>query len=369
MCHFGPDWAILIKNSPLGHCHRETSRLMPDRSTNGAIPFTHVGIMLPFVSYLDGVGVPFEKYLRIARIPPDLLERPEARVPLRMAYRFLDEAVKAEDIEAVGLHAGRATSPSDLGEFGEMLMRSRNVLTYLETGVRFIGAITSGERYWLQREGEWIRLSHRQDRPGIPESDKRHGYLFSLAMTINTLRRIAGPGWCPPEVRLPDLSHRESTALSEWLPDSRVITGSRAASFLFPASFLALPMPPAVNRNAPTGTSWSTVPVPDEFLASMQLLVESLIRNGHPALETAAEAAGLSVRSLRRRLAECGKSYSEVVTRTRITLAERWLAGTERPITEIALALGYTDRSNFTRAFRRENGMSPREYRKYSIGR
>lgn len=341
---------------------------MPDRDTNSAVPFTHVGIMLPFVSYLDGIGVPVEKYLRIARIPPDLLERPEARIPLRLAYRFLDEAVQAEAIEAPGLHAGRATSLSDLGEFGEMLMGSRNVLTYLETGVRFVGTITPGERYWLQREGEWIRFSNRQVRPDIPESDKLHGYLFTLAVTINTLRRIAGPHWCPPEVRLPELSHRDLTALSEWLPDSRVITGSRAASFLFPASFLALPMPPAVHHGAPTGTSWTTAPVPTDFLASMQLLVESLVRNGYPAMETAAEAAGLSVRSLRRRLAKFGTSYSAVVTRTRITMAEQWLAGTEKPITEIAIALGYTDRSNFSRAFHRLNGISPREYRNNSIG-
>ena len=176
---------------------------MPDHYTSGAVPFTHVGIMLPFVSYLDGIGIPVEKYLRVARIPPDLLERPEARIPLRLAYRFLNEAVQAEDIEAPGFHAGRATSLSDLGTFGEMLMGSRNVLTYLETGVRLVGAMTHGERYWLQQEGEWIRLSHRQERPDIPESDKQHGYLFSLAVTINTLRRIVGPHWCPPEVRLP----------------------------------------------------------------------------------------------------------------------------------------------------------------------
>ena len=336
--------------------------------SNGAIPFTHVGIVLPFVSYLERAGVPTGKYLRKANISPGLLQHPEARIPLRLAYRFLNEASQAAGMENPGLHVGLATSPADLGEFGAMLLGARNVLEYLETGVRFVGAVTSGERYELRQEDEWIRLSHRQTVPGIPEHDKQHGYLFSLAVTISTLRRIAGQQWSPPEVALPALSKRALTELSEWLPDSRVVTGSRAASFLFPASFLALPMPRTASAGPATATPSIASAVPSEFLASLKVLVEDLVTEGYPAMETAAEAAGMSVRSLRRRLARCGTSYSEVVNRTRITLAEQWLAGTERPITEIALALGYTDRSNFSRAFHRLNGMSPREYRKTSIG-
>jgi AraC-like DNA-binding protein len=80
-------------------------------------------------------------------------------------------------------------------------------------------------------------------------------------------------------------------------------------------------------------------------------------------MEAAAEAAGLSVRTLRRRLGEFGTSYSDVVARTRVTLAERWLAEQDRSITDIASALGYANRSNFARAFRRLNGMSPQAYR------
>ena len=124
-----------------------------------------------------------KKYLQKAKIPPALLEHPEAPVPLRLAYRFLNEACRAEGIENVGLHVGCATSLSEPGEFGEILLSARNVLEYFERGVRFAGAVTSGDSYRLDQEGEWIRFSHRQEGPGTPESDKQYSYLFSLSVT------------------------------------------------------------------------------------------------------------------------------------------------------------------------------------------
>jgi AraC-like DNA-binding protein len=39
------------------------------------------------------------------------------------------------------------------------------------------------------------------------------------------------------------------------------------------------------------------------------------------------------------------------------------LAAGDTPITEIALALGYRDAGNFSRAFRRATGQSPRSFR------
>lgn len=336
---------------------------MPVQKANGAIPLTHIGFVLPFVAYLEDVGVPVEKYLRRAKIPPALLQRPDAWIPLHLGHRFLDEACRVSGIEDPGMHVGRRTSLSDLGEFGQRLLGARNVLDYLERGVHLISSVTSTDRYRLRREGDWVRFIHRQEGPGISEQDKQHSHLFTLTVTIGTLRRVAGADWCPREVTLPSLGTHAFTELSAWLPDTRVITGSRAASFLFPASLLALPM--AQSRDAMTapGTSSISASVPTEFLASARLLVESLLTAGYPEMSTVAEAAGLSVRSFRRRLAECGTTYSAVVARTRITLAEQWLAGGDRSVTEIALALGYTDRSNFTRAFRRAYGVSPRTYR------
>jgi len=336
---------------------------MDSRVSKGVIPFTRAGLLLPFVTLLADQGVPSEKYLRKAKIPRDLLADPEAAVPLTLVHRFVREATKVEGIESIGFHAGRLTTVDDLGVFGSLLLRSNNVFEYLTTGIRFISAVTSGDHYWLEHEGELTRFCFFHEAPGISESDKQQSYLFTLVVTVGTLRQVCGEDWCPQEVCLPFLNRTSLNNLSDFLPQARILTGTKTASFLFPRSLYAHPFRQHFTNSKQQLSTPTLTTLPTGFSSTVELLIESLIPDGNPGIGTAAEAAGMSVRTLRRRLAECGTTYSELVARTRIRLAERWLAAENRPITEIAFSLGYTDRSNFTRAFRRFNGLSPREYR------
>jgi len=54
---------------------------------------------------------------------------------------------------------------------------------------------------------------------------------------------------------------------------------------------------------------------------------------------------------------------SEVVNRFRMDLAARELAGTERPIVDICLGLGFDSLSHFYGLFKKRHGISPRQYR------
>jgi AraC-like DNA-binding protein len=91
--------------------------------------------------------------------------------------------------------------------------------------------------------------------------------------------------------------------------------------------------------------------------------------DGYPQITLAAEIAGTSVRTLQRRLAEQGVSYSEVVDRARFDVASRLLTESDAPSIEVAYATAYSDPSHFARAFRRIAGVSPREYRAQAMQR
>ncbi|MDD5224017.1 MAG: AraC family transcriptional regulator [bacterium] len=54
---------------------------------------------------------------------------------------------------------------------------------------------------------------------------------------------------------------------------------------------------------------------------------------------------------------------SEVVNRFRMEIAARELAGTERPIVDICLGLGFDSLSHFYSLFKQRHGVSPRQYR------
>jgi AraC-like DNA-binding protein len=72
---------------------------------------------------------------------------------------------------------------------------------------------------------------------------------------------------------------------------------------------------------------------------------------------------GLSARSVRRRLADHGTTYSELVTQVRLSIVKELLEEPDSKIIDAAAAVGYSDPSHFSRAFRRVGGVTPRQYR------
>ena len=98
------------------------------------------------------------------------------------------------------------------------------------------------------------------------------------------------------------------------------------------------------------------------FIDDVRMLV--LSRPGFfPDIDYVAEKMGTSSRTLRRRLKKEGSSYREVLDEVRYGLAREYLENTRLPMEEIATLLGYTESGNFSHAFRRWSGQSPRNWR------
>ncbi|MCD8520791.1 MAG: AraC family transcriptional regulator [Saccharospirillaceae bacterium] len=86
-----------------------------------------------------------------------------------------------------------------------------------------------------------------------------------------------------------------------------------------------------------------------------------------PGFEQVADELSLSPRTLRRRLADEGTSYQELLEIWREEMAHQYLLTTHLSIQQISYLLGYNDPANFGRAFRkRNNGISPLRFRQQS---
>jgi AraC-like DNA-binding protein len=71
----------------------------------------------------------------------------------------------------------------------------------------------------------------------------------------------------------------------------------------------------------------------------------------------------MSPRTLARRLAAEGLTFSTVLDRLRADLAQRYLQDKDLPISTIAWMLGYREVSAFTHAYKRLTGKTPKEAR------
>ncbi len=136
---------------------------------------------------------------------------------------------------------------------------------------------------------------------------------------------------------------------------------------VFPASTLDLPIVTA----DPVATQLARAQCDRELAAlteggSLVGRVRALVSRGDEgarSLEDVARRLHLSTRTLKRRLADQGTSFSAVLEGVRHQRALLLLEDRTLALADVAGRLGYSDVANFTRAFRRWTGRTPAAYR------
>lgn len=103
--------------------------------------------------------------------------------------------------------------------------------------------------------------------------------------------------------------------------------------------------------------------MPPSLQDRLRALFTQMPGEAPPTSEEVASRVGMSVSTLRRKLAAEGISWQELKEEGRRAAALRYVADTELPIAEVTRLLGFDEASTFFRAFRRWTGTTPSRYR------
>ncbi len=335
---------------------------MRPRNFEGPIQSTRVAPLLRYIRYLEAVGAPVERLLARSAIPAELLDHPMAAVPHKNALRFVELACRSVGTEHVGLYVGLESELDNLGPYGEMLQRALTLHEYLRKGISFYDAMVTGQRIWLTEHGEELRFNaaNLNQTGGTAYQTE----METLVPSLQRCKEAAGLDWSPREI---SLGYRTKTAL----PDIELFDGSRLSSgtgetyFTFPRTLLKRRFHKAGGRDYATGDSGCGLdqPLPNDLGGLVQEQIKRFLQQGTYQVDAIAESFAMSKRSLQRLLQEQGLSYSQMLAEVRQRLAVDWLENTDKPVGEIGFDLGYTDSSNFSRAFHRQIGTSPQAFR------
>ena len=99
------------------------------------------------------------------------------------------------------------------------------------------------------------------------------------------------------------------------------------------------------------------------FLQQLQAILLKLIPESRVSLMQVAQEMGCSPRTLQRQLADYQYSYQVLLDAVREQLGCRYLKEGGLTFVEIAMLLGYSEQSAFSRAFKNWTGKTPRQYR------
>ncbi len=335
---------------------------------NTDLPVSHATHLVPYVRFLDRMGAPIERALEQMHLPGGLLSTPDCYVPTASLFGFVGQAAGKEGIDDLGFRVAYAEGLGLLGPaLAEKICRSPTLFHALQTFCHFVNQEASQFWSWIVEDQDEVRVHiHRTFEPGVLGYTQTEWIGVMGVVTIVQL--FAGPRWQPSRISLGTRSPVPNCA-RETFGDTQFLTRQSDVYIAFPRSMVSLGRcqhsgdSRLDSPSAPPSTYASEEPEAD-FAGRLMQCLEPHFMDGCPRLTLAAEIAGTSVRTLQRRLAARGSSYSELVGRARFDVASRMLTETDAPSIQIAQATAYTDPSHFARAFRRIAGVSPSEYRK-----
>jgi AraC-like DNA-binding protein len=326
------------------------------------LPIVRRAHLKPYVDFLSKIGAPTDRYLQRAKLP--IQHQPAAEYMSNRGYfEFVGIAAREEGIPDLGyqscMHVGRTRlSP----ELVRRMDRSPTLYGALKGFCRDIHKDASHIQVGLVEEPDRVLFWQRSATEAGPVGWDISEQLVT-SMVIDIVRHFAGRHWFPKTIRV--RSPFVPNECREHLPTTPLLGGGQALIVPIPRSVLHLP--PRCGR-AMSGAAPGALTYPDDLPSALREVLKGYVRDGSACLELAADLVDTSPRTLQRRLSEIGTSFASVLAQARYQVAAHLLADPKRQIIDVAYAAGYSDPSNFSRAFRRIAGLSPTEYRDSLVG-
>jgi AraC-like DNA-binding protein len=333
------------------------------------IPLVRANGIFPLIKFLKQAGIPTEKLIKKAKLPIYLLDDPETLISLYHSFIFMENVARSEGIEHLGILAIQQTQLSDFGIFVKIICQSLTLSDFLnQISLLITSNYNSGVRIWLSYKDDLVWFNHQfLNRAKVNNQQANYyvciNYLKVIEMAIAAKLNPVALHFQADQ--LPGLEN------FELFSETKVYFNQPNNAIAFPKSLLMLPIKHRCNNNLYHHEQSyeilkSSAPAID-FTDSLKQLIKEQLKGGYFDIKLAAEAAGMSPRSLQRRLDQESLSYSRLIEQIRFDLAMTWLEDPDIQLNDLAFELGYTKPANFTRAFKRWVGVSPSEFRRLQM--
>jgi AraC-like DNA-binding protein len=293
---------------------------------------------------------------------------PGARLDSADLYELYRVSVEVTGDPCFGLKVSEQLQPANLHGLGFAWLASDNLFNALERLVRFSKLINNVARFRLELTEQTIELiAYDLDKlPDHPDS-----VIDSImAIFLKMCRITAGSSFNP--IRL-DLAHSPPVCSKVFDLVFRAPIRFNAADnrLCFDRASLEASLPssnPELARiNDQSVIDYLARFDRDNVSIQVRTRIIEQLPAGTPRQAIIAKELNISLRSMQRKLKAEGTSFNSLIDGTRRELAMYYIRETHRPLGEISYLLGFSEPSNFTRAFRRWAGTSPQDFRNDAV--
>lgn len=325
------------------------------------LPVKYMKHMLDFV---DARGGDLSKVLEASGLSAALIDDPAGQVSFQQFSDFVVVALEQSNEPAGGLLLGNQLTIMSHGHLGSAILSSEDVEQALGLIIPYVETRTPLVALSLDKSSKDFVISVKERYVlGAIRVSVIEAVITALVAAIN----VVSSGLLKLQKVELAFSPPSYQALFTTVFSCPVVFDAQQTRLFFPSTGLDTPLIMA-DKNVRILAAQKC----EEEMASLRKSVpiekrieQILLRfqGGFPSFDYVAREMSISSRTLRRRLAEKGTSFNSLLDEVKYQLAQQYLASSDLSIQAIGYLLGYSDPSNFGRAFRKWSGISPIIYR------
>lgn len=292
--------------------------------------------------------------------------RGDQRVPFEAVDKFWAMAVEQTGNPTLGLEVVEDLNPAIYRSLGVALLCSNSLRDFFSRFERFFAVISTLETAAFEVGTDVATFTDRRQVEYSNATVGCHSDAFA-AFAVKFIRILYKPdyhplkvslAWSPPE----EYRHR----YPEWF-GCPVEFGCDQTTVSVEVSDLDIELagsnPEIARQNDKLALSVLEKMRKLDLPAKVYARLIDFLPSGDCSRERVARSLNMSESAFQKKLKIAGTSYQELLDNTRAELAKHYLSDSDMSVDEVAYMLGFSDCSNFTRAFRRWLDMSPRDYR------
>lgn len=294
-------------------------------------------------------------------------------IPLSAYCTLLEQAAKFTECDNFGLLLGDQLKVQAFGVLGYIALSASNVRLALKNFCQYFNFYQEVTLLSFKELNGVVSLNYQIQQGDIIQ--RRQNAEMMLSFIVSFIRQVFGRSWEPKEV------YFEHPRPAGWMEHRKffgtpVYFEQHCNSLLFSARELEREMPAqdpslfALMQHIICSEQLvfeqalkQAATAPGEVLQYVRAKVREVLPYGEPKLEDIATSIQLPALQMIRSLKSLDYSFSKVVDEVRQELATYYLQQFQITVSELALLLGYSETSAFSRAFKRWFDCTPRQWR------
>ncbi|MGB0954523.1 MAG: AraC family transcriptional regulator [Panacagrimonas sp.] len=326
-------------------------------------PTIIAGYALAIAKALDHHGLDSGAILKAAGISQAVHNDPMVRLPTSQVTRLYALCVEATGDPYFGLTVARFIHVSNLHALGYALTASANLMDFCRRVERFFRVASHSATPSLVVGDQDVRLAFQLATDVSDQTQDAFSGFLVLAM-----RHLYGAEFRPRTAGFCHPCPADGPGPYEKLFRSEILFDQRDFYLVLDKAQLQRPLAGACAEIAQlhdqVANDYLARLEKNDVIAQVRRKIIECLPDGDCGRKRVADALNMSPASLQARLTQRNTNFQEILEETRKELACAYLRSAPRSITEVAFMVGFTDTSNFTRAFKRWTDQSPSEYRR-----